>query len=72
VDVRANVVVAAAPCIEDKTIESISAFPSQEAIIEDLCAQRAGRRLPDGRFLECYIKYDPRPKFNYEPYKAMF
>jgi len=72
VDVRANVVVAAAPCIEDKTIESISAFPSQKAIIEDLCAQRAGRRLPDGRFLECYIKYDPRPKFNYEPYKAMF
>lgn len=72
VDVRANVVVAAAPCIEDKTIESISAFPSQEAIIEDLCAQRAGRKLPDGRFLECYIKYDPRPKFNYEPYKKLF
>lgn len=71
-EVRANVAVAVTEDVEAKTMESISAFSSQKAIIEDLCRQRAGRKLADGRFLECYIKYDPRPKFNYEPYKAMF
>jgi len=72
IDVRANVVVAVDPQIEEKFIESISAFASQVAITEDLRAQRARRKLPDGRYLECYIKYDPRPKFNFDPYKSMF
>ena len=72
VNLRANVVLAVDPVVEEKVLDGIRCYPSQVAIIEDLCAQRAGRRLPDGRMIECYLKFDPRPKFNYEPYKKFF
>ena len=71
-DLRASLVIAADPSVEDKVIEGIKAFPSQAEVIEDLVAQRAARRLSDGRFIECYLHVDPRPKFNFEPYKKLF
>lgn len=71
-EMRANVALAVDPVVEEKVLEGIKAYPSQAAIIEDLCAQRAGRKLPDGRMIECYLKFDPRPKFNFEPYKQLF
>lgn len=71
-NIRANLVMAVDQSVEDKVIDGIKAFPSQEKIIDDLVAQRAARKLNDGRYIECYIKFDPRPKFNFEPYKKLF
>lgn len=71
-NIRANLVMAVDQSVEDKVIDGIKAFPSQEKIIDDLVAQRAARKLDDGRYIECYIKFDPRPKFNFEPYKKLF
>lgn len=70
-DVRANVVMAAAPEVESAVHEGIRAYVSQEAIIAGLVEQRKDRMLPDGRFLEIYLRFDPRPKLNFAPYKHL-
>lgn len=72
ITLRASLVIAADPSVEDKVIAGIKAFPSQASVIEDLVAQRAARKLSDGRFIECYLHLDPRPKFNFKPYKDLF
>lgn len=68
---RADVVMAAGAEVEDCVMRGIRRYASQEAIIADLVEQRRARLLPDGRFLEVYRRFDPRPKLSYEPYKKL-
>ena len=68
---RADTVLIAAPEVEDAVARGLSQYVSQQEIIADLLLQRKARRLPDGRFIEIYRRYDPRPKLNFDPYKKL-
>lgn len=69
VKLRANTVAIAPPEAEQRIGESLAQFVSQGEIIADLMEQRKARRLEDGRFIEVYLRFDPRPKLSFEPYK---
>lgn len=68
---RADTVLIASPDVEATVGEGLAGYESQQAIIADLIEQRKARRLPDGRFIEVYRRFDPRPKLSFEPYKAL-
>ena len=68
---RADVVLAASPDVEEAVMDGIRRYPSQEAIIASLVAQRRGRLLKDGRFIEVYRRFDPRPQLDFTPYKRL-
>lgn len=69
--VRANTVMVVDPQVEGVVHEGIRAYVSQGEIIADLVEQRKARCLPDGRFIEVYLRFDPRPKLNFAPYKQL-
>ena len=66
---RADTVLIANEAVEQKVDEGLAAFVSQTEIIADLVAQRKARQLADGRYIEAYLRIDPRPKLSFEPYK---
>jgi len=68
---RADVVLAVSPDAEELVIDCVKRYPSQLAIIADLIDQRKARQLPDGRFIEVYRRFDPRPKLDFSPYKKL-
>ena len=68
---RADTVLIASPEVEEKVFEGLREYVSQQAIIADLLEQRKARKLPDGRFIEVYRRFDPRPKLDFEPYKRL-
>ncbi|MEG2624474.1 MAG: hypothetical protein RSC06_16410, partial [Clostridia bacterium] len=68
---RANCVLAVAPEVEASVMRGIAQYASQVQIIETLTAARRERRLPDGRYIEVYLRFDPRPKMDFSPYKAL-
>ena len=68
---RANTVLLAPPEAEDRICEGIVEYASQKAIIADLVQQRRARLLPDGRRIELYLRFDPRPTLSYEAYKEL-
>ena len=68
---RADTVLIASGDVEQKVAEGLKEYVSQQEIIADLIAQRLARRLPDGRFIEVYRRFDPRPKLDFEPYKRL-
>ena len=68
---RGNTVAIADAATENGVMEAIGRYPSQAAIISSLVDQRKGRRLPDGRFIEVYRRFDPRPKFDFGPYRKL-
>ena len=68
---RADVVLAVSPDVEDVVIDCVKRYPSQVAIIADLVDQRRARQLPDGRFIEVYRRFEPRPKLDFSPYKRL-
>lgn len=70
-DLRANTVMVVEPQVEHMVHQGIRAYVSQEEIIADLVEQRKARCLSDGRFIEVYLRFDPRPKLNFRPYKKM-
>jgi len=70
VSLRGNVVVTASKRVEEKVRRAIRKFESQQEILTYLLEQRENRKLND-RYLEVYMKYDPRPRLNYEPYKEI-
>lgn len=65
---RANTVMIASADVEDRVIDSVRRFASQDQIIDDLMRQRAARKTPDGSSIEVYQRFDPRPKLNFAPY----
>lgn len=68
---RADTVLIAGESVEQKVAQGLHEYESQQAIIADLMEQRKARQLPDGRFIEVYRRFDPRPKLDFEPYKAL-
>ena len=68
---RADTVLIAPEEVELEVAHGLEQYVSQQEIIADLVAQRKARRLPDGRFIEVYRRFDPRPKLNFEPYKKL-
>ena len=71
VRLRGDTVAIAEVSDEEKVMDGIRRYPSQAAIISSLVEQRKARLLPDGRFIEVYRRFDPRPKFNFSPYKEL-
>ena len=66
---RANTIAIASPEVEEWVCEGIRQYVSQVDIIAGLVHQRKARLLPDGRFIEVYMRFDPRPKLDFSPYK---
>jgi hypothetical protein len=67
VALRANRAIVARPSVEERVQQAIRAFRSQGQIIEGLIAARQGRQF-EGRYLELYVDFDPRPALDYRPY----
>lgn len=68
---RADTVLIASQEVEDAVGAGLRQYVSQTEIIADLVEQRKARRLPDGRFIEVYRRFDPRPKLDFGPYKRL-
>ncbi|HIS04172.1 MAG TPA: PIG-L family deacetylase [Candidatus Pullichristensenella avicola] len=66
---RANTVLVAAPEVEECVCNGIRQYASQQEIIAGLIEQRQERRLGDGRYVEVYLRFDPRPKLDFSPYR---
>lgn len=66
---RANTILVVPEEIEKAVDQSILQYTSQLEIIADLIKARENRKLEDGRFIEVYLRFDPRPKINFAPYK---
>ncbi len=66
---RANTLLLANAEVEEAVFDGISQYVSQQQIISDLVRQRQSRRTDDGRMLEVFIRFDPRPSLDYAPYK---
>lgn len=71
VNLRANTILVANADVEKEVINGYKEYVSQTAIIAGLVEQRKGRLLPDGRSIEVYMRFDPRPQLNFEPYKQL-
>lgn len=68
-DIRGNCVLIADASVEQTVMKGILCYASQALVIKSLTAARKERMMPDGRYIEIYLKFDPRPKLMYEPYK---
>ena len=68
---RADTVLIASDAVEQQVAEGLREYVSQQEIIADLIEQRKARQLPDGRFIEVYRRFDPRPKLDFGPYKRL-
>lgn len=73
--VRANWAISAPAPVERHVLEAVRLWASQGVIIEDIVANRRNRRLARSggveRFVELYLKLDPRPRLDYAPYRAL-
>ncbi len=67
---RANRALAAPAEAEEIVAEALHQFRSQQQIIAGLLRGRAARRLADGRVIEVYRWFDPRPPLDYQPYRV--
>jgi LmbE family N-acetylglucosaminyl deacetylase len=67
-NLRGNRAIAAPAEVETQVARALRAFASQGRIIEGLLAARAARRV-DGRTIEVYQAFDPRPALDYAPYR---
>ena len=68
---RANTVLLASADVEEYVNRGIEKYVSQQEIIEGLIQARKERKINDGRFIEVYLRFDPRPRMNYEPYRRV-
>lgn len=65
---RANRILVASQAVEQRIDDAISAYVSQEKIIENLVESRKERLTAKGTYVEPYIAFDCRPKINLDPY----
>lgn len=71
-DIRANRAIVAEETTEQKIIESLKHFKSQEQIISYILDVRKERKLAEmTKYIELYLQMDPRPRFDYDPYKRL-
>lgn len=69
--VRANRALVAPAAAEARVAGAVQAFRSQQRIIAGLLNARRARRLADGRGVEVYRWFDPRPALDYAPYRRL-
>ncbi|MHA1293799.1 MAG: PIG-L deacetylase family protein [Promethearchaeota archaeon] len=70
--IRANKAIVVNYEIEEKIINSLKKFKTQKDIISYILDVRKERKIEKtNKFIELYLKVDPRPKFNYNPYKEL-
>jgi LmbE family N-acetylglucosaminyl deacetylase len=67
-DIRANRLIIAPQWAEEQIDRGVTRYSSQAKIIRDLIAGRAERSLKNGKYIEPYIAFDPRPKIDFAPY----
>ncbi len=65
---RANLAIRADEEVEALIARSIYRFESQLQVIEALLKRRSADRQRNGRALELYLKLDPRPPLDFNPY----
>ena len=70
-EIRANCVLVAPEEVEMQVCQSISHYASQAKIIDGLIRARKERRIADGRYIEVYLRFDPRPKLDFSPYRQL-
>jgi len=71
VRLRGDTVAVADSSVEGSVMDGIRRYPSQAAIISSLIEQRKARLLSNGRYIEVYRRFDPRPKFDFSPYREL-
>jgi LmbE family N-acetylglucosaminyl deacetylase len=54
---------------EDRVVDALNCFRSQEKVLDTLMSQRRGR-FHEGHAIEVYLSFDPRPPLRYQPYHA--
>lgn len=67
VDLRANRAVVTGEETEHLVSSAVRKFASQSRVIAGIMEARQRRRF-EGRFIELYVKLDPRPTLDYAPY----
>ena len=65
---RGNVAIKAEREVEEKIIQALKEFRSQEKIIDQLVKKRS-ERIVNGGYIEVYLKFNPRPSIEYKEYK---
>ena len=65
---RGNVAIKAGREVEEKIIQALKEFKSQERIIDQLIKKRS-ERIVNGSYIEVYLKFNPRPSIEYDGYK---
>jgi LmbE family N-acetylglucosaminyl deacetylase len=65
---RANRAIQVPLEVEERVRESIQKYESQQQIISGILKQRLEGRFQDGKGLELYQVFDPRPPLDFKPY----
>jgi LmbE family N-acetylglucosaminyl deacetylase len=65
---RANRAIVGPPQLEDRITESVLLWESQQQIIAGIMAARRANRVRNGRAVELYLDFDPRPTLDFAPY----
>ncbi|MHA1659614.1 MAG: PIG-L deacetylase family protein [Promethearchaeota archaeon] len=72
INIRANKAIVVNKKVEEKIINSLMEFKSQQKIISSILEVRKERKLNNNeKYIEVYLDTDPRPRFNYNPYKKL-
>ncbi|MHA1301835.1 MAG: PIG-L family deacetylase, partial [Candidatus Helarchaeota archaeon] len=66
--IRGNLAITVNENIEKEIQSALKGFKSQSNIIENLLKIRRNRRMSNNKYLEVYLKIDPRPRFDFKPY----
>ncbi len=69
--IRANRAIVVDKDLEEKVVESLKEFKTQQDIISHILDVRKGRKIDNNKFLEVYLKVEPRPQMDYDPYKRL-
>ncbi len=69
--IRANKAIVVDKDSEKIVVEALKEFKSQQDIISYILDIRKGRKIDNNKFLEVYLKTDPRPQMDYDPYKRL-
>lgn len=70
-EISANVAVGVTQDVENQVITALSEYKSQGKIISNLIEQRQERKVEDNLFIELYVSFEARPKFDFSPYAAL-
>ncbi len=71
-EIRANRAILIEESIEQQILDSLKEFKSQEDIISYILEVREERKLEKKeKYIELYLDVQPRPRFDYRPYKKL-